>query len=183
MRAWPCKTLIAPNTTAEIVVFSPVRRTTYAEGCILPGKRPLHPLLYVPHPLMTTARLGSSSSSTQASAAAAAATLPPLPPPTMLLETIHVTGALAVATFALSALLAAADSTLNAIASSRSRRRYMFPTRLLAGRVRSASDLAKGARAGQCRLRHVRRTTHLNRTGVDHQRNGLRRTSSGGFTS
>jgi hypothetical protein len=127
VRAWPCKTLIAPNTTAEIVGFSPVRRTPYAEGCVLPGKRPLHPLLYVPHPL-TTARLGSSSSSTQTSAAAAAATLPPLPAPTMLLGTIHVTGALAVATFALSALLAAADSTLNAIASSRSRRRYMFPT-------------------------------------------------------
>ena len=58
------------------------------------------------------------------------------------------------------AIILAAEGLLNSATSTHSRRRYMLPARLLAGRVRSASDLTKGARAGQCRLRHVRRATY-----------------------
>jgi hypothetical protein len=58
------------------------------------------------------------------------------------------------------AIILAAEGLLNSVTSTRSRRRYMLPARLLAGRVRSASDLTKGARAGQFRSRHVRRATY-----------------------
>ncbi len=58
------------------------------------------------------------------------------------------------------AIRLAAEGLLNSVTSTHSRRRYMLPARLLADRVRSASDLTKGARAGQCRLRHVRRATY-----------------------
>ncbi len=45
------------------------------------------------------------------------------------------------------AIILAAEGLLNSVTSTHSRRRYMLPARLLAGRVRSASDLTKGARA------------------------------------
>ncbi len=85
------------------------RHTPYAEGCMYcPAKdHCTHCSMCHRHPL-STARLGSSGSSGAAKPAlvcvtqTSAATLPPLPALTMLLETIQVTGASAVATFALS---------------------------------------------------------------------------------
>jgi hypothetical protein len=90
------------------------------------------------------------------------------------------------------AIILAAEGLLNSVTSTHSRRRYMLPARLLAGRVRSAIRPDQGGPRrtdADCDmfiglLTGGWRTTHLNRTEVDHHRNGLRpSTSSGGCTS